>query len=259
MDNINENNELGQNTEIEESGLNSFFCSIYSWISIGLLISTAAFFLSNIGLNFCSKSVNLTIAIVFFILLIASTALIFKFLPKIGEFPFSIIILIYVLFASLFSIDLAALLNYFEWDLFLSYYLFLTPFLLNAFIFAAMAIYGKITKSDISKTRLIITIIIISLLIGWGVFSIPSFIIYGKPIDWILPAIVAATFSYAIISCKNGINGMMEVVVDKESWRRTVIISTLVLYGEAHCCVMRLSILILKLFVKLVNLALRMV
>ena len=167
MDNINENNELSQNTEIEESSHINFFCSIYNWISIGLFISAVAFFLSNIVFNFCPKTVNLIISIVLFISLIASTALIFKFLSKIGEFPLSTIILIYVLFASLFSTNLAALLNYLEWDLFLSYYFFLTPFLINAFIFAAMAIYGKITKSDIFKTHLIITIIIIGLLVGW--------------------------------------------------------------------------------------------
>ncbi len=161
----------------------SIFNKIFAWLGVGLILSFGiGYYLSN-NVHIVADLLSGTS---YYAVIITPLALAFIFKIFINKLPAPILYILYAVFASIIGITFATVFLIYEMSSIISI------FLLTSLIFIAMAIYGYVTKKDLTSIGRILMIALIVIII----FSlINMFIFQSSTFELVISAISALVFT----------------------------------------------------------------
>jgi len=139
---------------VKDEKMSLFFTKVYLWMFIGLLISAGVSYITSINttmLAIYAKS-YLVIVLLEFVVVIGLSSAIRKISPSVAK-------LLYILYSALNGFTLASIFMIYKLDS------IIMVFLASALLFAILAIYGYITKADLTKFGRILFVGLIAIII----------------------------------------------------------------------------------------------
>ena len=139
---------------MKDEKMSLFFTKVYLWMFIGLLISAGVSYITSINttmLAIYAKS-YLVIVLLEFVVVIGLSSAIRKISPSVAK-------LLYILYSALNGFTLASIFMIYKLDS------IIMVFLASALLFAILAIYGYITKADLTKFGRILFVGLIAIII----------------------------------------------------------------------------------------------
>ena len=165
---------------------NSIFNKIYLWLGFGLLVTFLTGYYLSENIQLLGSIINGNNIFIFMIITLGITFL-FKLLIK--KLPVSVLRILYITFSILLGVTFGSVFYIYELSSIIS------TFLMTSFIFVGMAIYGHVTKNDLSGFGKILTFSLLGIII----FSLLNFFIFKSSLFVLgLSAISALIFTLFI-------------------------------------------------------------
>ncbi len=168
-----------------QAGLNSYIVKIFGTMFLGLVVTALAALL--VATNEALMSVFYGTPLVY-ILLIAELAIVFLLSARIQKLSYTATLLMFYLYSIINGITLASI--FFVYDLGTIY----TAFFTAAISFGIMAIYGAVTKKDLTKIGSILIMLLVGVLIATLINTILSFFISTGSLELIISFVAVAVF-----------------------------------------------------------------
>ena len=159
-----------------------FMSGVYTWMTIALALSGLT------ALGVASSPVVLRFIfgneLVFFGLIIAELALVMYFSFRVHKMAASTASLVFIIYSILNGITLASIfIVYTKTSIF-------SVFLISAGMFAAMSIYGRVTKQDLRSAGRYLTMALFGVIIA----SVVNFFLKSSGLDWLLSLVTVGIF-----------------------------------------------------------------
>ena len=159
-----------------------FMSGVYTWMTIALALSGLTAFgvaSSPVALRFIFGN-----ELVFFGLIIAELALVMYFSFRVHKMSASAASLVFIIYSILNGITLASIfIVYTKTSIF-------SVFLISAGMFAAMSIYGRVTKQDLRSAGRYLTMALFGVIIA----SVVNFFLKSSGLDWLLSLVTVGIF-----------------------------------------------------------------
>lgn len=159
-----------------------FMSGVYTWMTLALALSGLTAFgvaSSPVALRFIFGN-----ELVFFGLIIAELALVIYFSFRVHKMAASTASLVYIVYSILNGITLASIfIVYTKTSIF-------SVFLISAGMFAAMSIYGRVTKQDLRSAGRYLTMALFGVIIA----SVVNIFLKSSGLDWLLSLVTVGIF-----------------------------------------------------------------
>lgn len=159
-----------------------FMSGVYTWMTLALALSGLTAFgvaSSPVVLRFIFGNV-----LVFYGLIIAELALVMYFSFRVHKMSASAASLVYIVYSILNGITLASIfIVYTKTSIF-------SVFLISAGMFAAMSIYGRVTKQDLRSSGRYLTMALFGVIIA----SVVNIFLKSSGLDWLLSLVTVGIF-----------------------------------------------------------------
>ncbi len=173
------NSVIVRTTEDERK---KFMSGVYTWMTLALALSGLTAFgvaSSPVALRFIFGN-----ELVFFGLIIAELALVMYFSFRVHKMAASTASLVFIIYSILNGITLASIfIVYTKTSIF-------SVFLISAGMFAAMSIYGRVTKQDLRSAGRYLTMALFGVIIA----SVVNFFLKSSGLDWLLSLVTVGIF-----------------------------------------------------------------
>ncbi|HEX2517011.1 MAG TPA: Bax inhibitor-1/YccA family protein [Chloroflexota bacterium] len=201
-----------------EARRNSLISRVYAWMTAGLAVTgaTAAFTATTPAL------LNLVYgnALVLILLLVAQVALVIAISAAINRLTAATATALFLLYAALNGVTLASvLLTYTGASIALTFFI-------TAGTFAAMSLYGSITKRDLTAVGNLAFMVLIGIILG----SLVNLFLRNELIYWLLTYAGVAVFVGLIAYDTQKIKRILSQGLEGEAAGRAVILGALALY-----------------------------
>ena len=159
-----------------------FMSGVYTWMTLALALS---------GLTAFGVASSLTVLkfifgneLVFYGLIIAELALVMYFSFRVHKMAASTASLVFIVYSIVNGITLASIfIVYTKTSIF-------SVFLISAGMFAAMSIYGRVTKQDLRSAGRYLTMALFGVIIA----SVVNFFLKSSGLDWLLSLVTVGIF-----------------------------------------------------------------
>ncbi len=165
-----------------QAGLNAYISKVFSTMFLGLLVTAVAAFFTATSQTMINLLYGKSLVFVF---LIAELIIVFSLSLRINKISYSTAQLMFYLYAIVNGITLSSI--FFAYNLGTVY----TAFLTTALSFGAMAIYGMVTKKDLTKVGSIFTMLLFGVIIA----SVINIFIGSQGFDLIISFVAVALFA----------------------------------------------------------------
>ena len=159
-----------------------FMSGVYTWMTLALALSGLTAFgvaSSPVALRFIFGN-----ELVFFGLIIAELALVMYFSFRVHKMAASTASLVFIIYSILNGITLASIfIVYTKTSIF-------SVFLISAGMFAAMSIYGRVTKQDLRSAGRYLTMALFGVIIA----SVVNIFLKSSSLDWLLSLVTVGIF-----------------------------------------------------------------
>ena len=208
----------GTLSPVAEARQNSLISRVYAWMTAGLAVTgaTAAFTATTPAL------LNLIFgnSLVLILLLVAQVALVIAISGAINRLTATTATALFLLYAALNGVTLASvLLTYTGASIALTFFI-------TAGTFAAMSLYGSITKRDLTAVGNLAFMVLIGIILG----SLVNFFLRNELIYWVLTYAGVGVFVALIAYDTQKIKRILSQGLEGEAAGRAVILGALALY-----------------------------
>jgi uncharacterized protein len=208
----------GTLSPVAEERQNSLISRVYAWMTAGLAVTgaTAAFTATTPAL------LNLIFgnSLVLILLLVAQVALVIAISGAINRLTATTATALFLLYAALNGVTLASvLLTYTGASIALTFFI-------TAGTFAAMSLYGSITKRDLTAVGNLAFMVLIGIILG----SLVNFFLRNELIYWVLTYAGVGVFVALIAYDTQKIKRILSQGLEGEAAGRAVILGALALY-----------------------------
>ncbi|MBP7176434.1 MAG: Bax inhibitor-1/YccA family protein [Thermoclostridium sp.] len=158
-------------------GLNAYISKVFSWMFIGLIITTVVSLAVSTSVDILLFLANNMF--LFFGLLIGEVVLVAVLSGRIMKLSFAAAFSMFLLYAAVNGVTLAIIfISYTEESIW-------NTFLITAVTFGIMAVYGRFTKTDLTQFRSVLFMGLIGVL----VLSIVNIFLNSSPLGWLISII----------------------------------------------------------------------
>lgn len=197
---------------------NTFLSRVYGWMTLALVISGVTAFLAATN----ETIIRLTIGngFGFLILAVAELALVWWLTASIHKISSGAAFFAFILYSVLNGVTLSSI--------FLVYKIesIFMVFFISAGMFAAMAVYGTVTKSSLSSFGKFFAMALVGIIIA----SLVNFLLRSPMLDWFLSIITVVIFTGLTAYDAQKMLAVSRNVSDDEMFRKASVIGALDLY-----------------------------
>ncbi|SJZ73849.1 Bax inhibitor-1/YccA family protein [Treponema porcinum] len=197
---------------------NTFLSRVYGWMTLALVISGVTAFLAATN----ETIIRLTIGngFGFLILAVAELALVWWLTASIHKISSGAAFFAFILYSVLNGVTLSSI--------FLVYKIesIFMVFFISAGMFAAMAVYGTVTKSSLSSFGKYFAMALVGIIIA----SLVNFLLRSPMLDWFLSIITVVIFTGLTAYDAQKMLAVSRNVSDDEMFRKASVIGALDLY-----------------------------
>ena len=197
---------------------NTFLSRVYGWMTLALVISGVTAFLAATN----ETIIRLTIGngFGFLILAVAELALVWWLTASIHKISSGAAFFAFILYSVLNGVTLSSI--------FLVYKIesIFMVFFISAGMFAAMAVYGTVTKSSLSSFRKYVAMALVGIIIA----SLVNFLLRSPMLDWFLSIITVVLFTGLTAYDAQKMLAVSNNASDDEVFKKVSVIGALELY-----------------------------
>lgn len=217
--NVRERSLSMEQAQVQAQSL--FLAKVFNWMFIGLLLTAAAAFLT--ANSKAALELIFGNRLVFYALIIAELGMVFTLASRVEKLSASTATILFLLYSALNGVTLSAILLLYTMTS------IATTFFITAGMFGAMAVYGFVTKKDLTGMGSFLTMGLIGIIIA----SLVNLFLGSPMISWVVSAIGVIIFTgltaYDVQRLTRiGAGGIMQG--DGAAIRRASIMGALVLY-----------------------------